>query len=147
MTKRPTTWCPPPDRCLADLHEIFCAANAADAPLLAPPAAPTDEGQRRRGGGGRDAGEPVPGRCEALIRTNLFATAGAPGASADVSPGVRGASRSPPRGGDVGDLSRLSRWGLAARAPTMAEFVSADMLLLPSKLWKWLAKDDVLGRQ
>lgn len=133
-------------RCLADLHEIFCAARAADALLLSPSAS-NGEGLRHT------AAEPALRGCEALIRTNLFAaTATKPAADADVAPHIRGGARQTfyrgrDRGdGDGGGLSRLSRWGLAVRAPTIAEFISADMLLVPAKLWKWFATDDVFGR-
>ena len=132
-------------RCLADLHEIFCAARATDALLLSPTA---PDGHSPRLG----ATEPPPRQCEALVRTNLFAaTATTPAANADVAPHIRGGLRQTSFGGsDSGDgvgLSRLSRFGLAVRAPTLAEFISADMLLVPAKLWKWFAKDDVLGRE
>lgn len=46
-----------------------------------------------------------------------------------------------------GDLSRISRLALALRAPTLAEFISADMLLVPAKIWQWLTKEDIFGRR
>ena len=140
-------------RCLADLHEIFCAARATDA-LLASPAAAAPYGDGSRRAAPRlGATEPAPRHCEALIRTNLFAstTTTRPAPNADTARRIRGSlRRSSLLGGSDGSdgvgLSRLSRWGLAVRAPTLAEFVSADMLLVPAKLWKWFAKDDVFGR-
>lgn len=139
-------------RCLADLHGIFCAARASDALLMSPS---SSNDKRLRQTGGLGAEEPPPWRCESLIRTNLFAAATVtPAANADVvAPLVRGGLRKTPRGGsDNGggggsDLSQLSRWALAVRAPTLAEFISADMLLVPAKLWKWFAKDDIMGRR
>ncbi|CBN77922.1 Glycosyltransferase, family GT64 [Ectocarpus siliculosus] len=127
-------------RCLADLREIFC--DVADEPLLPPPPFPDNKEQ-----GATDRRRPRTRRCEPLIRTDLFASTPRATATPSIRGGVRG------RGGDGdgnssrSDLSRLSRWGLAVRAPTLAEFVSADMLLVPAKLWKWFAKDDIRGRR
>lgn len=135
-------------RCLADLHDIFCAARATDA-LLPWPSASNGEGSR--GTARLGTVEPAPRRCETLIRTNLFAATPAtkPATNTDTPPHIRGRLPQASSGGsDSGDrigLSRLSRWGLAVRAPTIAEFISADMLLVPAKLWKWFAKDDALG--
>ncbi|CAM9507516.1 unnamed protein product [Discosporangium mesarthrocarpum] len=46
------------------------------------------------------------------------------------------------RGSGIGvsDMVQLSRWGLALRAPTVAEFVSADMVLVPGRVWRWLLR-------
>lgn len=106
-------------RCLRDLHEIFCTALTAAAPPSTAKLRPHHT----------TSTEEQPEHCEILIRTDLFAI-------------------SPPGGGGVGDggdLARISRWALAIRAPTLADFISADMLLVPGKVWKWLAKDDILG--
>eukprot|EP00903_Cladosiphon_okamuranus_P008537 g8196.t1 len=136
-------------RCLADLNEIFCAAHANDGQPLSPTAS---NGDGSRHGAQLGAIEPAPRQCKALIGTNLFAsTATKPAAaSADVAPHIRGGVRQTSfRGSGSGDsvgLSRLSRLELAVRAPTVAEFISADMVLVPAKLWKWFAKDDVFGR-
>lgn len=83
--------------------------------------------------------------CQTLLQTNLFAVA-FPGDYALSGGGVRGAVGDSKVENFDRDLSRLSRWGLAVRAPTLADFFSADMVLLPGKIWKWLAKDDFLGR-
>ncbi|CAM9358382.1 unnamed protein product, partial [Ectocarpus sp. 13 AM-2016] len=128
-------------RCLADLREIFC--DVADEPLLPPPPFPDKEQ-------GATDRRTRAHRCEPLIRTDLFASA----TRATATPSIRGGVRGRGGGGGDGDgdngrsdLSRLSRWGLVVRAPTLAEFVSADMLLVPAKLWKWFAKDDIWGRR
>ncbi|CAM9836321.1 unnamed protein product [Ectocarpus fasciculatus] len=121
--------------CLADLREIFC--DVADESLLLPPPSPDDKEQ---------GATERPRRCEPLVRTDLFAST--PRATA--TPSMRGGVGGRGGGGDRdgrSDLSRLSRWSLAVRAPTLAEFVSADMLLVPAKLWKWFAKDDIRSRQ
>eukprot|EP00752_Nemacystus_decipiens_P006665 g5992.t1 len=135
-------------RCLADLHEIFCAARATDGLPRSPT---TFNGDRSRHSAELGETEPAPRQCEALMKTNLFAaTATKPVSGADVAPHIRGGLRRTSFGGsDSSDgvgLSRLSRLGLAVRAPTIAEFISADILLVPAKLWKWFAKDDVFGR-
>lgn len=122
-------------RCLTDLHQIFC-----------PPRRPAHYyyyGDHNRAGSSPSlSGEERP-VCEALLRTNLFA---AVSPRREHHPGV------PSDGGDddnddgVNDLSRISRWALAVRAPTLAEFFSADVLLVPGKAWDWLANEDVLER-
>lgn len=73
---------------------------------------------------------------DVLVRTNLFAVEPSSSSSSLSLGGRRGKS----------DLHPLSRWSLAVRSSTIADLFSADMLLLPGKLWTWLTKDDVLGR-
>lgn len=113
---------------------------------------------------------PTSATCEILRRTSLFASVAAlprrrsfavkekeRAASGGGGGGLRGAQprqqvqgRGRGNGLDketVDDLARISRWALAVRAPTLAEFISADMLLVPGKTWRWLTKEDVLGRE
>lgn len=126
-------------RCLADLREIFC--DVADESLLPPPPFPDDKEQ------GAPDRRPRIHRCEPLIRTDLFASTPRATATPSIKGGVRGRGGGGDGNNSRSDLSRLSRWGLAVRAPTLAEFVSADMLLVPAKLWKWFAKDDIRGHR
>ena len=109
--------------------------------------------------------------CESLIKTDLFAVThpahvsrgkaetpvherngggdgGGGGGGGGGDGGVTGnrVYRGKSSGGGNDDLSRLTRAGLAVRAPTLAEFVSGDMLLGPAKFWRWLAVDDAFGR-
>ncbi|CAN0028717.1 unnamed protein product [Ectocarpus sp. 12 AP-2014] len=122
------------------LREIFC--SVADESLVPPPPFPDSKEQ-----GGTDR-RPRAHRCEPLIRTDLFASTPRATATPSIRGGVCGRGRGDGDGNNGrSDLSRLSRWGLAVRAPTLAEFVSADMLLVPAKLWKWFAKDDIRGRR
>lgn len=158
-------------RCLADLNEIFCLhtnPTRADAAHVADPMAYTDD----HGMAGKELGKHQEGdqqeherqtTCETLRRTNLFAVPPRPAYSAATGTerrvglrgrGVREAERGRGEagaGGGVGeegsDLLHLSRWGLAVRAPTLAEFLSADMLLVPGKFWRWLTQEDIFGRK
>lgn len=87
-------------------------------------------------------GQPHGWRGDSLIHTNLFAM-----------PPRRGLRRVKHDGNNnagtedaESDLRRISRLSLALRAPTLAEFISADMVMVPSRVWRWLAKEDIFGR-
>lgn len=120
-------------RCLKDLHQIFC-----------PPRPVQYYDDERAGSSSSPSGGEERPVCEALLRTNLFAVS--PREHPGVSSGIGRLITDEGDGGDS-DLSRLSRWALAVRAPTFAEFFSADMLLVPGKVWTWLAKEDIVGRE
>ncbi|CAM9291604.1 unnamed protein product [Choristocarpus tenellus] len=66
---------------------------------------------------------PIEEYCSVLKHTELFAV-----------------SRSAITNDEGSDLSYLSVWGLALRVPTVAEFISVDMVLIPGKLWQGLVR-------
>lgn len=150
---------------IASIAEPSIGATIHTPPPTQPPAGMrrADEGVPKQSSAPTKQAEP---RCEsALVYTNLFAIpptlsptnrlsppsrlrgGNVPGAHGGSAVGVDDIGNMGSTGAWGSDLSRLSRWGLAIRAPTLAEFISADMLLVPGKIWKWFAEDDILGRK